>query len=50
MGRNGEHRNPEAVGGAASIFNHAHVNGARENHFSTLESNDRRLRHELLHL
>jgi hypothetical protein len=50
MGWHGQHRNPEAVGGAASIFNQAHLNGAGENHFSTLGSNDRRLRHARLHL
>ena len=41
----GEHRNPEAVGGTATVFDHAHLDRAEENHFATLGSNDRRLRH-----
>jgi hypothetical protein len=42
MRRDGENGNRKAVGRAASIFDHAHLDGAGENHFSTLGSNDRR--------
>jgi hypothetical protein len=45
MRGDGENRNGEAVGGPASIFDHAHLDGAGKNHFSTPRSNDRRLRH-----
>jgi hypothetical protein len=46
--RDSEDRNREAVGGAASIFDHAHLDGAGEDHVSTLGSNDRRLGHKRL--
>ena len=43
--RDGEDGNREAVGGAVSIFDHAHLDRTGEYHFSTLGSNDRRLGH-----
>jgi len=43
--RDCQNGNRKAVGRAASILDHAHLNGAGEDDFSPLGSDDRRLRH-----